>query len=128
MNYQGSVPLPPGAERAYSGRIDLQLPLGGSVTVADWSGTSKKVAGSGTYHYNVPSILPRARPCGPTAPTVRTGCRRPAPVRSPSASGQARRSEGRCRQSSRRPRQGDGQLAALPSWCGGPSSARSSCG
>ena len=57
--YQGSVPLPAGTDRAYSGQIDLQLPLGGSVTVADWSGTSKKVGGAGTYHYSVPSIVPR---------------------------------------------------------------------
>jgi hypothetical protein len=57
--YQGSVPLPAGTDRAYSGRIDLQLPLGGSVTVADWSGTSKKTGDSGTYHYSVPSIVPR---------------------------------------------------------------------
>jgi len=58
--YEGSVPLPPGtADRAYSGRIDLALPLGGHVTVADWSGSSKKVADSGTYHYSVPAIVPR---------------------------------------------------------------------
>jgi hypothetical protein len=57
--YQGSVPLPAGTDRAYSGHIDLQLPLGGSVTVADWSGTSKKTADSGTHHYSVPSIVPR---------------------------------------------------------------------
>ncbi|HYT38374.1 MAG TPA: hypothetical protein VEN99_02620 [Acidimicrobiia bacterium] len=60
MAYEGSVPLPPGTtDRAYSGRIDLALPLGGHVTVADWSGSSKKVADSGTYHYSVPAIVPR---------------------------------------------------------------------
>ena len=59
VTYQGSVPLPAGTDRAYSGKIDLQLPLGGSVTVADWSGTSKKVSDSGTHHYSVPSIVPR---------------------------------------------------------------------
>ena len=57
--YQGSVPLPAGTDRAYSGHIDLHLPLGGSVTVADWSGTAKKTAGSGTFHYSVPSVVPR---------------------------------------------------------------------
>lgn len=57
--YQGSVPLPGGTDQAYSGKIDLQLPLGGSVTVADWSGTSKKVSDAGTHHYSVPSIVPR---------------------------------------------------------------------
>jgi len=58
--YQGSVPLPAGTtDRSYSGKIDLQLPLGGSVTVADWSGTSKKVADAGTHHYSVPSVVPR---------------------------------------------------------------------
>lgn len=57
--YQGSAPLPGGTDRAYSGKIDLQLPLGGSVTVADWSGTSKEVADAGTHHYSVPSIVPR---------------------------------------------------------------------
>ena len=58
--YQGSVPLPAGTtDRTYSGQIDLQLPLGGSVTVADWAGSSKKVADSGTHHYSVPSIVPR---------------------------------------------------------------------
>jgi len=58
--YQGSVPLPPGdTDRAYSGKIDLQLPLGGSVTVADWSGASKEVGDAGTHHYSVPSIVPR---------------------------------------------------------------------
>lgn len=58
--YEGSVPLPAdGTDRAYSGQIDLQLPLGGSVTVADWSGTSKKVDDSGVHHYTVPAIVPR---------------------------------------------------------------------
>ena len=58
--YQGSVPLPPGTvDRAYSGKIDLQLPLGGGVTVADWSGSSKKVADAGSYHYSVPAVVPR---------------------------------------------------------------------
>jgi hypothetical protein len=57
--YQGSVPLPAGTDRAYSGHIDLKLPLGGSVTVADWSGTSQKTGDSGTFHYSVPSVVPR---------------------------------------------------------------------
>jgi hypothetical protein len=57
--YQGSVPLPAGTDRAYAGHIDLQLPLGGSVTVADWSGSSKKVGDSGTHHYSIPAIVPR---------------------------------------------------------------------
>ena len=58
--YQGSVPLPAGTtDRAYSGHIDLQLPLGGHVTVASWSGSSKKVADSGSYHYSVPAVVPR---------------------------------------------------------------------
>lgn len=58
--YEGSVPLPAGdQDRAYSGKINLKLPLGASVTVADWSGTSKKVADSGVYHYKIPSVVPR---------------------------------------------------------------------
>jgi hypothetical protein len=58
--YEGSVPLPAGdTERAYAGKIDLKLPLGGSVTVADWSGSSKKVADSGAHHYSVPAMVPR---------------------------------------------------------------------
>jgi hypothetical protein len=57
--YEGSVPLPAGGtERAYSGQIELQLPLGGRVTVADWSGSTKKVADSGVYHYSIPAIVP----------------------------------------------------------------------
>jgi hypothetical protein len=51
VNYDGSVPLPPGTNnRAYSGKVDLQLPLGGSVTVADWGGSSKKVGAAGGSH------------------------------------------------------------------------------
>jgi hypothetical protein len=58
--YEGSVPLPAGTtDRAYSGHIDLALPLGGHVTVADWAGSSKKVADSGAYHYSVPALVPR---------------------------------------------------------------------
>ncbi|MGH9040211.1 MAG: hypothetical protein ACRDZ3_08270 [Acidimicrobiia bacterium] len=58
--YEGSVSLPAGdADRAYSGKIDLQLPLGNSVTVADWSGSSALVSKSGTYHYSIPAIVPR---------------------------------------------------------------------
>ncbi len=58
--YDGSVPLPPGTtDRAYSGKVDLQLPLGGSVTVADWGGSSKQVASGGVHHYSVPDIVPR---------------------------------------------------------------------
>jgi len=58
--YEGSVPLPAGnTDRAYSGKIELQLPLGGSVTVADWSGSSKKVADSGVHHYSIPALVPR---------------------------------------------------------------------
>ena len=57
--YQGSVPLPAGdTERAYSGSIELQLPVG-SVKVADWSGSSKKVADSGVHHYSIPAFVPR---------------------------------------------------------------------
>jgi hypothetical protein len=57
--YQGSVPLPAGTDRAHSGKIDLQLPLGGSVTVADWSGSSTEVSDAGTHHYSVPAVVPR---------------------------------------------------------------------
>ncbi len=58
--YEGSVPLPAGdTERAYSGKIELQLPLGGSVAVADWSGSSKKVADNGVHHYSIPALVPR---------------------------------------------------------------------
>ncbi|HEY3239210.1 MAG TPA: hypothetical protein VGL92_06595, partial [Acidimicrobiia bacterium] len=58
--YEGSVPLAPGTtDRAYSGKVDLQLPLGGSVTVADWGGASKKVASTGVHHYSVPAVVPR---------------------------------------------------------------------
>ncbi|MGH8994374.1 MAG: hypothetical protein ACRDZ7_22930 [Acidimicrobiia bacterium] len=58
--YEGSVPLPAGdTDRTYSGKIDLQLPLGNSVTVADWSGSSKLVSKAGTYHYSIPAIVPR---------------------------------------------------------------------
>jgi hypothetical protein len=60
VSYQGSVPLPAGdTDRAYSGKIDLALPLGGGVTVADWSGSSKKVSESGVHHYSVPALVPR---------------------------------------------------------------------
>lgn len=58
--YEGSVPLPAGdAERAHSGQVKLKLPLGGSVTVADWSGVSKEVVDAGVYHYDIPAIVPR---------------------------------------------------------------------
>ena len=56
--YEGSVPLPGGTDRAYSGSIALQLPIG-SVTVADWSGSSAKVADSGVHHYSIPALVPR---------------------------------------------------------------------
>ncbi len=57
--YEGSVPLPAGdTERAYSGSIALALPIG-SITVADWSGSSAKVADNGVHHYSIPAIVPR---------------------------------------------------------------------
>jgi hypothetical protein len=60
VSYEGSVPLPASdTERAYSGQIDLALPLGGGVTVASWSGSTKGVADSGVHHYSIPSIVPR---------------------------------------------------------------------
>jgi hypothetical protein len=60
VSYEGSVPLPASdTERAYSGKIDLALPLGGGVTVADWSGETTQVADSGVHHYSIPAIVPR---------------------------------------------------------------------
>ncbi|MGH8975444.1 MAG: hypothetical protein ACRD0C_19840 [Acidimicrobiia bacterium] len=60
VNYAGSVPLPPGTtDRTHSGKVDLQLPLGGSVTVADWGGSSKEVSAAGVHHYSIPSVVPR---------------------------------------------------------------------
>jgi hypothetical protein len=61
VGYEGSVPLSTGdTPRAYSGSISLDLPLGASITVADWSGSSEKVAADpGTHHYSIPSIVPR---------------------------------------------------------------------
>lgn len=58
--YEGSVGLPADdTERKYSGKIELLLPLNKSVTVADWSGSSKLVSAADTYHYSVPAIVPR---------------------------------------------------------------------
>lgn len=58
--YEGSVPLSAdGTVRAHSGRVDLRLPLGASVTVADWSGSSGEVGAAGVHHYTVPAIVPR---------------------------------------------------------------------
>ena len=57
VNWSGAVETP-AEERPYSGSIVLELPLGATIEIDSWSGTSDRVSNSGTKEYDLPSAIP----------------------------------------------------------------------
>jgi hypothetical protein len=52
----GAADAPAGEERAISGEIRLELPVG-SVVIDDWDGDSENYSNSGDYEYDLPTAL-----------------------------------------------------------------------
>lgn len=60
VTYQGSIDIPPPDEPIpFEGGISAEIAGVGSFPVATWGGTTKEVAATGTYIYEVPSWVPR---------------------------------------------------------------------
>ena len=57
VNWSGAVEAP-AEERSYSGSISLKLPLGKTIEIDSWSGTSARESNSGTKEYDLPSAIP----------------------------------------------------------------------
>lgn len=59
VNYNGSINLPPPDDEVpFNGSIVVRLPRV-LWTVVTWSGETVEVSDAGTYHYEVPSYVPR---------------------------------------------------------------------
>lgn len=51
------VKTPPTAPRAVSGFVELTLPAGQTITIGEWPSSGILVSNSGTYTYDVPSVI-----------------------------------------------------------------------